>query len=801
MNYKIIKSKFKDSIDIFAHFILLMLLSQIVFRVFEFIKTDTTNLDFSFYNILLSFLSDFLFTFSFSARLYPVFLLLFLINKKAAEILNTIILTVSIFAGVGFLLYFIDMHYPLDKVFFSYSLDELLLIAQTSGNINPLSIFASVLLIIFIVVLVRIFNKYKFFGSVSALMLVFMILSLISDKFLGEKLKENYSEKEYYTLINKTDYFINDAFNFLFSEKQTNIEKVSDEIIKTFQSFYPNRNFINKEYPMLHTTSNDAVLSNFFNKSTKKPNIVIVIVESLSRCYSGTNAWAGSYTPFLDSLTQYSLYWDNFTSTSERTVGVLPGILGSLPSANEGFTVMGGKMPLHLTLMSILKKNGYNTEFYYGGLPSFDNTNVFLSRQGVDKLESGDYYKKEGRVYWGLNDSITFAKSLLYRAEQKNEKPFLSVYLTLSTHGPFDYPEQAELEDFILNKWSKKLNKQQKEYLKKNYSRLASYYYTDRQIRNLFYGLKALKQMDNTIFIVTGDHGRSDVCSDNPVQRYHVPLLIYSPLLKTHKHFKAVNTHYNVTPSLLAFLKKDYLLQTPDNVYWMGRDFDTSAIVKSKIPVPIMQINRSVQEVLYNDYFLSKGKLYHIENNLQMKLVNNDTIQQKMQKWLNAYLQINNYVCNNNYLMPEKEYSKWGILYKIKDKKNKKRILIDSTTTYTRIWKEDFKNTGSNYRVTLDFTLMPNTIDHKKYPQFVLEVRDAENKKVFYNSIYWMRKEKEFESNKKNHFSLSIETYIPPDLSSEECELKAYLWNKNNVRLELKDIEIKVFKQVINKKK
>ena len=140
------------------------------------------------------------------------------------------------------------------------------------------------------------------------------------------------------------------------------------------------------KYPFLHTDQSHEILSHFMQKDSTAPNVVILIVEGLGRAFTTENAYLGSYTPFLDSLSRKSLYWENCLSTAGRTFEVLPSVLASLPYADHGFCEMGEKMPQHLSLLRILAANGYQTNFYYGGDSKFDNMNLFLKRQRTSSI-------------------------------------------------------------------------------------------------------------------------------------------------------------------------------------------------------------------------------------------------------------------------------------------------------------------------------------------------------------------------------------------------------------------------------
>ncbi len=311
----------------------------------------------------------------------------------------------------------------------------------------------------------------------------------------------------------------------------------------------------------------------------------------------------------------------------------------------------------------------------------------------------------------------------------------------------------------------------------------------------MFYGLKALGEMENTIFIVTGDHGVVQVCTENPIQRYHIPLILYSPKLKRAKSIKAVNSHYNITPSLLAFLQRDYNLKIPRQLHWMGADFDTTDQVETKIPIPIMQLNRSVEEVAYHDYFLSKGKLFHIANDMQLNEIHNDSIFQTMDNLLKDYLAVNHYVCNHNKLMPEDIYHRWGNIFQFITQNRIPEVLFDSAVDYVSLWKSEMFSGEGNYRIQLDFDLLPTNVEQKDFPEFVLDISNEEGQKLSYNSLSWLREAADFDNSKKNHFSLSIESSIPSEIEVQACSLKAYFWNNREVKLRLENVEVKIYKQ------
>ena len=90
--------------------------------------------------------------------------------------------------------------------------------------------------------------------------------------------------------------------------------------------------FPDEKFPMEFIDNTKDNLSQYFNESEAKPNIVLLIVESLGNEWMGTNnMMAEPIMPFLDSLSKESLYWRNCMSTTLRSFGAVPSLTGSFP--------------------------------------------------------------------------------------------------------------------------------------------------------------------------------------------------------------------------------------------------------------------------------------------------------------------------------------------------------------------------------------------------------------------------------------------------------------------------------------
>lgn len=410
-----------------------------------------------------------------------------------------------------------------------------------------------------------------------------------------------------------------------------------------------------KEFP-LEKASKDTkdVLSPFFNIHKENPNVVFIIVEGLGSDFIDDGEYKG-FTPYLDSLTSKSLYWENFVSNAGRTFGALPSLIGSLPFGENGFMEMN-PLPQHNSLISILKSNGYTTSYYCGADSNFDRKNNFLEYNGIDNLidinKFGPGYvmtkKNAGGFSWGYPDSEIFRKTL---SELKDKKePRLDIIMTLTNHEPFDFPSKK----VYLEKAERILKT--KSYFEKN--KMSEYkdifaclLYTDNSIKSFMEAYSKRPDYANTIFIITGDHRLIPIPQKDNLSRFHVPLYIYSPMLKKTAKFKSISSHRDVTPSLVSFLMNNYKFNKLEKTTWLGKGLDTVRQFRSTQHIPLMRYKGSINDYIYKDFFYSDGSLFKIDENFNVNETDNEILETITNsfndfKKLNAYLTSKNKITN-----------------------------------------------------------------------------------------------------------------------------------------------------------
>lgn len=411
-----------------------------------------------------------------------------------------------------------------------------------------------------------------------------------------------------------------------------------------------------EEYPLVQGPVIENVLGEYFELKEEKPNIVFIMVEGLGRDFVGEGAEFGGFTPFLDSLTTKSLYWENFLSNTGRTFGVLPSLLGSLPFGKSGFMELE-EYPNKLTMFSVLKNNGYHTSFYQGTNSSFDKVDRFLNSENVDfildKSGFGIKYQQQAEdaagSSWGYPDKELFKKSI--SLDRSKNQPRLEVYMTISTHEPFIPPNQDVFEaevDQILNNGA--FGSRETKIIEKNNNVFATLLYTDDAIQWFMESYKTQPNYENTIFVITGDHRLIPIPQRNSISRFHVPLIMYSPMLKKTRKMSSISSHFDVTPSILALLDNAYEMKMPKKVAWMGGALDMETAFRSTKNIPLMRNKNELKEYISNEKLYTNGDIMELDENMDISSTFGGSA---VEKSLERFKSVNHYVTTENKIIPD----------------------------------------------------------------------------------------------------------------------------------------------------
>lgn len=363
-----------------------------------------------------------------------------------------------------------------------------------------------------------------------------------------------------------------------------------------------------------------------------KPNVVIFIVESFGREYSGAfNKDKNikdyvSYTPFIDSLANESLIFPNTFANGRQSIHGMSSILAGIPSLTDAFTSSPYSNQKIQSIVSVCNEMGYDTSFYHGapngsmGFLGFGNILGFKHYFGKDEYNHNEDFDGMWAI-WDEPFLQYFAKNV------GKTKPFMATVFTASSHHPFKIPE----------KYNGKFKKGKVEMHE-------PMQYTDYSIKKYFETAKKQPWYDNTIFVFTGDHPNQIYYSEyeKAMNRFAVPLIFYSPNPKF--QLKGVNNKlaqqidiYPTLADLIGYNKKI-------------RSWGRSLLSDKKYPSLIVNSDGTSEQFVFGNYiYRFDGKdiigVYDkndlgFENNLKDKTKSPETEKGKLvaKAWYQDYM-------------------------------------------------------------------------------------------------------------------------------------------------------------------
>ncbi|WP_100613407.1 LTA synthase family protein [Confluentibacter citreus] len=752
-----------------------------ILSVYEVVNTPTSHEPFLL-TIILKFINDFWCGIVIGIIVFPLFFLINNFKEKLALNIVIMLFMVLVLGQFSLIKYSLTTLVNLGADLLGYSYDD---VSSTVSTSESLSIFYFLPFIIFPVILFVSFISLKKYMQkpvlfiLMASVLLFGVLKLVLPKLSNDGYK------------NKLAFLTYDIIKF--KKEQRDLSMLN---------LYDSENF-----PLLRASSEiPDVLSPFLNKNEDKPNIVFLVVEGLGGEFVDNDIYSG-FTPYLDSLIDKSLYWENFVSTTGRSFGILPALLGSLPYGEKGFLEIT-QTPSHISLISMLKANGYTTSYYSGCPSGFDRKINFLEYNGIDQLidesKYGPGYTKtrtdDGGFSWGYPDHEIFRKVLT--TMNAEIQPRLDIVMTLSTHEPFEYPNKelyrSKVEVYVENSIK---SDDIKRTILNHKDIFGCLIYTDNAIKEFMNAYSQRPEYKNTIFVITGDHRLIPIAQKDKLCRFHVPFFIYSPMLKKAERFKAVSSHWDVTPSLVSYLSNNFKFKPSEKTSWIGTGLDTFKQFRNLKMIPLMRYKGSLNEVIYKDYFYSDGELYKINSDFGTYSVIEEDINKTILDSLMAFKKLNAYVTQRNkifpdslnfYVTPKKEFSQQEINTINKFAKNKtfdevleiaRELAIEKQYDITRLLCDYILNEYPNY--TDAQILKGRSLGWQKdYDKAKEELLDAIKRSPYHEDaylalldVYWWSNQ---ESNSAAIYSEALKNeIINPSVSLKMAQAYQRIGNEN----------------------
>ena len=574
----------------------------------------------------------------------PIFIAVNFLSKKGALLTTSILLSVVILAEISLAVYTAHNGTLLGSELLVRPASESFMAVK-----GAFGIFVPIISVIAIVAgfttIVMLLSKLKVPTGIHIAALALILLSIPCSFFVPKLMLDDEAANNY--ISSRTYFLISDCIE---STKSDSADYDTDAI-NAFLADNKDYLVLDPAYPFERIDKTPDNLSVYFNNFKGKPNIVILIVESLGYEFMNPHI-----VPFIDSIAKQGLYWKNCLSVSNRSFGAIPAITCSSTGPN-GFQF--GKMPDHNSLIKMLKSNGYQTNAFYAGYWTFDCIYEYLNAQGIDYMSPlWQEYKKiadkeEIGTEWGYYDNIMFDKTIEYLKQSRNI-PKLNLIVTLSSHDKFSNKDKTQKKyiekfDSIISEYGDDFC----EAASKNKDFCATMLYVDESIKEFMTKYKELDGYENTIFVITGDHS-SAITIKSKVDKHHVPLIIWSPMLNSNKEFSNIVTHNDIAPSLTTLLKNKYDINAPSTTHYIGNGLITDKKNSHTQKLLIATRDKSSKQMVYGDYFIDidqyeSTRIYKIDDQLNLTIVaDNDLLKEKLTEKLYNYRDIVKYTYTNN---------------------------------------------------------------------------------------------------------------------------------------------------------
>ena len=261
---------------------------------------------------------------------------------------------------------------------------------------------------------------------------------------------------------------VNPVFSFVASLEKSGNENASyhfyspEEMAQLTEGLYDSRSL-----------AGDTLLT------TQRPNVVVILLESCGKMFLNV-------MPNLRQAADEGIDVTNCFGNSYRTDrGTVSALSGYLSFPTMSVMKMSTKVGHISSIARTLRKEGYDTEYLYGGDINFTKMKGYLISTGFERLHWKQDYNAEEQATskWGVCDAITFNTLGEMILRHNDGKPFLIGYSTLSSHEPWDVPVN--------------------QYKEKQYN---GFCYVDQCIGTFLDQLRQSAQWDNLLIVFMPDH-------------------------------------------------------------------------------------------------------------------------------------------------------------------------------------------------------------------------------------------------------------------------------------------------------
>ncbi len=292
--------------------------------------------------------------------------------------------------------------------------------------------------------------------------------------------------------------------NDLFTSIQPKINSMFgyDKANKKFQDYFKNK---------------EPSATNEYTNIFKDKNVIVIHGESMMTNAIGLKFNDQEVTPTLNKLSSEGMFFSNFysqvsvgtSSDSELTYNT------SLMPTKSGTAFVSYSDRKYIGIPTLLKEKGYYTFSMHANNADFWNRRAMHKNLGYDRFFSKTDYNvtKENTIGLGLSDKEFFHQSVekIEKINSEHEK-WYGLLIMLTNHTPFSEIEKygefpVDMKETITKEDG---TTEEKVYPYMEGTKLGNYFkslhYADEALGEFIQELEAKGLLENTVFILYGDH-------------------------------------------------------------------------------------------------------------------------------------------------------------------------------------------------------------------------------------------------------------------------------------------------------
>jgi arylsulfatase A-like enzyme len=250
-------------------------------------------------------------------------------------------------------------------------------------------------------------------------------------------------------------------------------------------------------------------------RNNNRANVVLIILDAAGAKHVSSYGYFRKTTPNIDELAAHGIRFEQAHTQAVYTLASTASLMSGLDPFNHRIILRRSKLPQHtITLAERFRDGGYDTGTF---VANGNASSIFGMTQGFQEV--GEVFREPNYSGWGKDITNRFTGWL----GKVRAKPFFAYLHYREPHAPFNPPDEFKkqftdpnyqgLKDASyerrqqINMGEGGSNQAERDYITATYDE--NLHYGDYEVGRVIAKLKELGVFDNTILVVTSDHGEA----------------------------------------------------------------------------------------------------------------------------------------------------------------------------------------------------------------------------------------------------------------------------------------------------